>query len=333
MSLTYKKSGVDVEKANLFVKKIKPLALSTKRPGWISGIGAFSAFFKAPLLGYKDPIIVSSTDGVGTKLLLAQKAGIHTNVGIDLVAMCVNDVVTSGAEPLFFLDYIGTGKLSSKVSYEIVKGIAKGCKISGCALIGGETAELPGMYRPGEYDLAGFSVGIVERKKIIDGSGIKTGDLLLGIPSSGIHSNGYSLVRKVFREKELKGKLKKELLTPTAIYVKPVLGLTKRFKIKGIAHITGGGFYDNIKRILPKNQAAIIYTGTWPILPIFKKIRNCGKINFLEIFSTFNMGIGMVLVFSKKDIIMAKKFLAKKYKLKSWIIGEIVKGKRNVEVI
>lgn len=323
--LSYKKAGVDVSKANDLIKKIKPLIKKTKRSGWVSNIGAFAGFFKPDISKYKNPIMVAATDGVGTKLLVAKEAKIHNTVGIDLVAMCVNDLVTCGAEPLFFLDYIATGKLSTKTSYEIIKGIVKGCKLANCALIGGETAELPGMYKNEEYDLAGFSVGMVDEKKIIDGSKIKNGDLILGIASTGIHSNGYSLARKV-----LKGK---KLLTPTAIYVKPILNLIKKYKINGIAHITGGGFYDNISRLLPDNKAAIVYKGLWPVSPIFKEIEAKGNIDEDEMFRTFNMGIGMVVVLARKDIIKAKKYLAKKHKLKSWVIGEIIPGRQKVEII
>ncbi|MBL7157994.1 MAG: phosphoribosylformylglycinamidine cyclo-ligase [Candidatus Omnitrophica bacterium] len=333
MKLSYKKAGVDIDKANLFIKKIKPLIMSTKRPGWMSNVGAFAGFFRPNLSGCKDPLIVSSTDGVGTKLLIANWAGIHDTVGVDLVAMNVNDCVACGAEPLFFLDYFATGKISLKTSYDVLKGVATGCRRAGCALIGGETAELPGMYKPGEYDLAGFCVGIVDKKNVIDGSKIKKGDLILGLASTGIHSNGYSLVRKVFSKRELKTKLAKTILKPTAIYVKPALDIIKRFKVSGIAHITGGGFYDNIERLLPKGAKAAIYKGTWPVLPIFKLIQSRGKIENREMFRTFNMGIGMAIVMPRKEIFETQKYLCKKHKLKSWVIGEIVKGARGVEII
>ncbi|MFC1576602.1 phosphoribosylformylglycinamidine cyclo-ligase [Candidatus Omnitrophota bacterium] len=331
--LSYKKSGVDIEKANLFIDRIKPLIKSTRRPGWVANIGAFAGLFKPDIAAYKNPLIVAATDGVGTKLMLANWAGVHDTVGIDLVAMCVNDIVTCGAEPLFFLDYLAIGKLSGGVSRDIIKGVVKGCRLAGTALIGGETAELPGMYKKGDYDLAGFAVGIVDKKKIIDGSRIKSGNLILGIASSGIHSNGYSLVRKVFGKRELRTKLKKETLKPTAIYVKPVLGIVKRFDVKGISHITGGGFYDNILRLLPKNVKAVIYKGTWPVLPIFKLLKKRGNVDDIEMYKTFNMGIGMALVLPRKDILKVKKHLQKKYKLKSWVIGEVVKGKRKVEIV
>lgn len=331
--LSYKKSGVDIDKANLFIKKIKPLIKSTKRAGWINNIGAFAGFFKPEISRYRDPLIVASTDGVGTKLMVAKWVGRHDTVGIDLVAMCVNDIITSGAEPLFFLDYFATGKLSPRISYEVVKGIVRGCKLANSALIGGETAELPGMYKKGDYDLAGFSVGIVDRKNIIDGSRIQKGNLILGIASTGLHSNGYSLVRKVFSKKELRTKLRKEALEPTAIYVKPVLGLVKRFDVKGIANITGGGFYDNISRLLPENISAVIYQGMWPVLPIFELIKNKGRIDDSEMFRTFNMGIGMVLVLPKNEILKARDYLLRKHKVKSWVIGEIIRGRSKVEII
>ena len=331
--LSYKKSGVDINKANLFINRIKPLIKSTKRTGWMSNIGAFAGFFRPDFSRYKEPLIVASTDGVGTKLMIAKWTGMHDTVGIDLVAMCVNDLVACGSEPLFFLDYLATGKLSPRVSYKVLKGIVKGCRIANCALIGGETAELPGMYKSGDYDLAGFSVGIVGRKNVIDGSKIKKGDFILGLASTGLHSNGYSLVRKVFSKKELKGKLAKEVLKPTVIYVRPVLDIIKHFNVKGIANITGGGFQDNIMRFLPKSLTAIIYKGTWPVLPIFKLIMAKGCVDPPEMFKTFNMGIGMALVLPKNEILKAQKRLSKKFDLKSWVIGEIIPGRKRVEVV
>ena len=331
-ALSYKKSGVDIDKANRFVDRIKPLIKSTKRTGWVSNIGAFAGFFKPNLSSYKDPLIVASTDGVGTKLTVAKWAGQHDKIGIDLVAMCVNDLVACGAEPLFFLDYFGTGKLSPKVSYEVLKGIAVGCRIANCSLIGGETAELPGLYKKGDYDLAGFSVGLVDKKDVIDGSGIKKGDVILGLASSGLHSNGYSLVRKVFSRRELAGKLAKDVLRPTAIYVRPLLDAIKRFRMKGISHITGGGFYDNITRILPSSVRAVIDKKAWPVSPIFKSIQERGNIARDEMFRTFNMGIGMVLILSARNASEAKNHLLKKHGLRSWIIGEVTPGRKGVEI-
>ena len=332
--LSYRKSGVDINKANLFIDKIKPLVLSTKRSGWVSNIGAFSGLFKPDLKKYKNPILVSSTDGVGTKLIVAGLAGKHDTVGIDLVAMSVNDLITCGAEPLFFLDYLGTGVLNSQVSYEIVKGIAAGCRESNCALLGGETAELPGMYPAGEYDLAGFAVGIVDKKKIIDGRNIEKGDLILGLESSGLHSNGFSLVRKIFSKKELKKRaIYGEVLKPTRIYVRPILDIIKRFRIKAISHITGGGFYDNITRLLPAGKRAVIYNGTWPVNPIFTLLQKKGGVKEIEMFRTFNMGIGMALVMPRKEIVKTQEYLHRKHSLNSWIIGEVIKGTRGVEIL
>ena len=333
MKQSYKKAGVNIDEGNLFVRKIKPLVKSTKTPGCVGSIGGFSGFFKAPLSSYKNPLLVASTDGVGTKLTIAKWAEKHDTIGIDLVAMCVNDLVACGAKPLFFLDYYATGKLSTRTALSVMKGIAKGCRLAGSALIGGETAELPGMYRPGDYDLAGFSVGIVDKKNIIDGKKIKTGDVILGLASSGIHSNGYSLVRKVFSRKLLATKLAGEVLRPTTIYVKPVLEAVKRFGVKGIANITGGGFYENIVRILPKGKKAVIQKGAWQVLPIFELIQKSGNVSEREMFRTFNMGIGMALVLPGRDAQKAKRFFSKKYKLKSWVIGEIKSGRREVEVV
>lgn len=332
MKLTYKKSGVDVDRGNTFVQKIRPLIKSTRRPGWVGNIGAFSAPFSLPLASYKDPLVVASTDGVGTKLMIAKWSGIYNTVGVDLVAMCVNDIITCGAEPLFFLDYLACGRLSTKNSYEIVKGIAKGCRESRTALIGGETAELPGMYRGDDFDLAGFAVGIVEKKRLISGSGIKKNDVILGLQSSGIHSNGYSLVRKVFSKRELATRLAKKVLAPTAIYVRPVLSAVKRFEVKGIAHITGGGFYDNIPRILPGSLGADICRTSWPVPSIFELLAKKGNVSETEMFRTFNMGIGMVMVLSEKEAVSARAHFKKKFNLKSWIIGEIVRGKKDVRI-
>ncbi|NQT22333.1 MAG: phosphoribosylformylglycinamidine cyclo-ligase [Candidatus Omnitrophica bacterium] len=332
--LTYRKAGVDINKANRLIDRIKPLVASTKREGWVGNIGAFAGFFKPNMAKYKKPLLIASTDGVGTKLMIAQAADKHDTVGIDLVAMCVNDLISCGAEPLFFLDYFASGKLKPHVMYEAMKGIVKGCKLSNSALIGGETAELPGMYADGVYDMAGFSLGVVDKDKIIDGSKIKAGDVVLGIQSSGLHSNGYSMVRKVFSKKELlKGSIAKDVLEPTIIYVKPILDLIKNFKIKGIANITGGGFYDNIIRILPKGVAAVIFKKSWEIPSIFQKIQKKGNVDDPEMLKTFNMGIGMVVVMSPKEIWKAKNILKKRHNLASWRIGEIVSGRHRVELI
>jgi len=336
-ALTYKKAGVDIEKADDFKFGIKALVRKSFRPEALKDIGGFGAFFSLAKTKYKEPVLVSSSDGVGTKLKIASLANKHDTVGIDAVAMNVNDILCTGAEPLFFLDYIAYSKVERNILTDLLKGLTEGCIQSGCALIGGETAQMPDMYKPGEYDLAGFCVGIVERKKIIDGSAIRAGDVVIGLESSGIHSNGYSLVRKVFSQNELKS-LSKGLLKPTRIYVKPVLDLLRttnderRTTIHGIAHITGGAFYDKIRRILPDNVNARIDRSNWPVPQIFRLLQNKGNIIDREMYHTFNMGVGMVLMASPSA---AKAIIAKlaQYRLKSWVIGEIVKGKRQVEII
>ena len=338
--LTYKESGVDIEKADLFKKKIQSLVRSSFSRGALKDIGGFGAFFRFSKDKYRDPVLVSSSDGVGTKLKIAVLAGKHDTVGIDAVAMNVNDILCAGAKPLFFLDYIAYSKVSPKVLVEVVKGINQGCIQSGCSLIGGETAEMPGMYKPGDYDVAGFCVGVVERKEIIDGSKIRAGDAVVGLASSGIHSNGYSLVRKVFSQNELR-RMSDELLKPTRIYVKPILSLlhenstnSKQLKniIKGISHITGGAFYDKIGRILPANVNAIIYKNSWPVPQIFKFIQNKGNIVDKEMYHTFNMGVGMVLVVKPQAVKAIISRLAG-FKLKAWVIGEVIKGRKKVSVV
>jgi phosphoribosylformylglycinamidine cyclo-ligase len=304
--ITYKSAGVDIEAGNRFVRLIRPMVRRTYRPEVLADIGGFGALFSFPAKKYRDPVLVSSTDGVGTKLRVAFLAGKHDTVGIDLVAMSVNDIVVQGAEPLFFLDYFGTGKLSLSVSAQVIRGIARGCREAGCALIGGETAEMPSFYREGEYDLAGFAVGVAERAKIITGAAVRSGDQLIGLASSGLHSNGYSLARKILFERlslqvrsrirGLKRPLGAELLIPTRIYVKTVLNLLRDFPVHGIAHITGGGFTDNIPRILPKGLRAVIRRGTWPVPPIFRILQEGGRVSEAEMFRTFNNGIGLVLV-------------------------------------
>ncbi|MGD2279123.1 MAG: phosphoribosylformylglycinamidine cyclo-ligase [Candidatus Omnitrophota bacterium] len=329
--LTYKQAGVDIGKANRLVRDIKKLTNATRIKGSVGSIGGFGGFFDLSPSGAKGSLLVASTDGVGTKLKIAQDTGVHGTVGIDLVAMCVNDVLCSGARPLFFLDYFATGKLDGKIWKEVIKGITAGCKEARCALLGGETAEMPGMYDRGEYDLAGFCVGSVERKKVIDGSRIKPGDAVLGLASSGLHSNGYSLVRKVFTGKEIE-KNKRLLLKPTRIYVKPVLEVSKKVPIKGIANITGGGFYDNISRILPGNARAVIKEGSWKLPGVFKLITEKADIEKKELYTTFNMGIGMVLIVPQKEVKKTITILKRKFKLESWIIGKVVKGKKGVEI-
>jgi phosphoribosylformylglycinamidine cyclo-ligase len=330
--VTYKQAGVDIDRANRLVGDIKKLVRSTKVSGCMGTIGGFGGLFDPAKTGIKNPILVSSTDGVGTKLKIAQIAGVHDTIGIDLVAMCVNDVVCLGAKPLFFLDYFATGKLENKHLTDIIKGIAKGCRDAGCVLLGGETAEMPGVYPKGEYDLAGFCVGAVDRKRVINGTGVKPGDVVLGLASSGAHSNGYSLIRRIFTKKQLK-KYKKLLLKPTRVYVKPVLEVIRKTRVNGIVHITGGGFYDNIPRVLPRGVSALIEKGSWKAPKIFDLIRENADINEKELYRTFNMGVGMVLILSEKDALKAGHILRKKYRIKSWIIGDIVKGKRKVEII
>jgi len=327
MQITYKKAGVDISKADRFVETIKPFT---------RGIGGFGGLYKFASRKYKEPYLVSSTDGVGTKLKIAFSCGRHNTVGIDLVGMNVNDVLCCGAQPLFFLDYIATGHIEKGVLTDVVKGIAAGCRQAGCCLVGGETAEMPGFYKKGEYDLAGFCLGAVEKRKIINGSKIRIGDIIIGLESNGLHSNGFSLVRKVFSKSELK-KYSRELLKPTRIYVRPVLSLLSArnslfSSIKGIAHITGGAFYDKIARILPQNTNARIYKDFWVVPEIFRLIQDKGSVPDKEMYHTFNMGIGMVLIAgqnSKKEIISR----LSKFNLKSQVIGEIIKGKKQVEVI
>jgi len=339
MPLTYKKAGVDITKGNKLVEIIKPLARSTFRKEVIADIGSFGAFFKLESSKYKNPVIVSSTDGVGTKLKLAFMMNKHTTVGIDLVAMCVNDILTSGAEPLFFLDYFATGRLSTKTASDVIRGIAEGCKKAGCSLIGGETAEMPGLYNEGEYDLAGFSVGIVEKHKIIDGSGIKNDDIVIGLSSSGLHSNGYSLARKLLFDikkysvnKKIQGldrTIGEELLKPTRIYVRGILNVLKTFKIKGMAHITGGGITENLPRIIPEGLGVVINKNSLPVHRIFEIIQSQGKISDKEMYKTFNMGIGFIVVAGKSD---APYIIKKLNSLgeKTFSIGNIQEGHRGV---
>jgi phosphoribosylformylglycinamidine cyclo-ligase len=329
--LTYKQSGVDIAAANLFKGKIKGLVKKSQKPGVVKGIGGFGSMFSFPQKEYKNPILVSSCDGVGTKLKIAVLANKHDTVGIDAVAMNVNDILCLGAKTLFFLDYIAYSRLKEDILLDVVKGLNNGCLQAGCALIGGETAQMPGMYQPGEYDLAGFCVGVVEKDKIIDGSRIEPGDVVIGLESNGIHSNGYSLVRKVLKEAELK-RMSAELLKPTRIYLKPVLSLLGENAIRGISHITGGAFYDKIGRILPDNLKVRIHKHSWAVPDIFKLIQLKGGIEDKEMYRTFNMGVGMVLIVQAK---FTRTIIVKlsKMKLKSWVIGEVVKGKREVIIV
>ena len=331
-SATYKEAGVDIAAGNSFVQMIKPLVKSTFRPEVMTELGGFGGLFSLNASKYKNPVLVSGTDGVGTKLKLAFLADCHDSVGIDLVAMCVNDIVVQGAEPLFFLDYLATGRLEPEKAAQVVAGIAEGCRQAGCALIGGETAEMPGFYSDGEYDIAGFTVGVVEKDQIIDGSSITVGNKLIGIGSSGLHSNGYSLARRIIFDlmgltitSPLPGATRtvaEELLTPTRIYVRSVLNLIKDFKINGIAHITGGGLLENVPRILPKGSAAHFKLGTWQMPAIFPLLQKGGNVEQAEMYRTFNMGIGMVLAVDKGDV---DDILSRLHGLgeQAWLIGEV----------
>ncbi len=329
--VTYKSAGVDIDKANALVADYKRFAESTRTKGVLTGIGSFGGLFRPDLKKFRDPILVSSTDGVGTKLKLAFLVDKHDTVGIDLVAMSANDILCSGAEGLFFLDYISTGKIESWVLRDIVKGISQACRESGYALVGGETAEMPGLYNPGEYDLAGFGVGIVERSQIINGSRTRIGDIVLGLESSGPHSNGYSLIRKVLSEKELV-RYSKELLAPTYLYARPVLAVKNKIKIKGIANITGGAFYDKVPRIIPNGMSILIYKNSWPVPAIFSMIQKKGNITDREMYRALNMGIGMVVVLEKKDALTAQKIIVDNG-FESHIIGEVVKGKMGAKEV
>ena len=331
--ITYKDSGVDIAGANVFKSKIKTLVRKSFRKEVLTDIGGFGSFFKLEKNQYKNPVLVSSSDGVGTKLVIAKLANKHDTVGIDAVAMNVNDILCTGAQPLFFLDYVAFSKVKEDVLVDVVSGINKGCVESGCSLIGGETAQMPGMYKEGEYDIAGFCVGVVEKDKIINGNKIQIGDKLIGIASSGLHSNGYSLVRKVLNPQELK-RMSAELLKPTRIYVKPVLELLRQFgqSVHGISHITGGAFYDKISRILPKNIDVRIDKNSWSVPEIFRLIQNKGNIEDKEMYHTLNMGIGMVLIVQPQLAPAIIKKLAE-LKLKSWVIGQAIKGSKKVEIL
>ncbi len=308
----YKEAGVDIDKGNAFVQGIKKIVASTHQRGVVSEIGGFSSLFAIDKDNFTNPVLVSSTDGVGTKLAIAQLCQKHDTIGIDLVAMCVNDIVVSGAKPLFFLDYFSTGELEIEVATDVVRGIAEGCLQAGCSLVGGETAEMPGLYKKGVYDLAGFVTGIIDRDKIIDGSGIKVGNRIIGLASNGLHSNGYSLARKIcFSDLQLSVgdqvemlgcTLGEELLRPTRIYVKPILNILKKYAITGMVHNTGGGFLDNIPRILPRGVKATINTDSWEIPAIFSFFSANGAVSKKEMFRTFNMGIGFLCVVNEEEL-------------------------------
>jgi phosphoribosylformylglycinamidine cyclo-ligase len=323
--LSYRDAGVDIDAGDALVEAIKPFARRTLRPEVLGGIGGFGALCAIPKK-YRQPVLVSGTDGVGTKLKLAFATGRHGTVGIDLVAMSVNDVLVQGAEPLFFLDYYACGKLDKRVAAQVVQGIARGCELAGCALIGGETAEMPGMYPEGEYDLAGFCVGVVERKRIISGKSIRPGDVLIGLASSGAHSNGYSLIRKIVERARPGAAMLDALMEPTRIYVKPILELLENYLIKGMAHITGGGLVGNVPRMLPKGTKAVIHGQSWPRPAVFRWLQEQGAVAEVEMHRVFNCGIGLVLAVSARN---AQKAIVQLSALGETVyrIGVIEKGK------
>ena len=334
--MTYKDAGVDIEAGSEFVDRIKPLVKRTQRPEVLAGLGGFGGLFALAPDKYREPVLVSGTDGVGTKLIVARELRKHDTIGIDLVAMCVNDVLVQGAEPLFFLDYFACGRLDVDMATAVVAGIAEGCHQAGAALIGGETAEMPDMYSDGEYDLAGFCVAAVERSEMIDGSTISVGDALIGIASSGPHSNGYSLIRKVLEvagDTNIDGRAAKEaLLEPTRIYVKSVLALLKQVTIKGMSHITGGGISENLPRVLPENVHAVVNTSSWQPGPVFDWLAEHGNITKVEMRRTFNCGVGMILAVSEVDIETALATLAGLGE-NAWQIGHVAKDAGPVEYL
>lgn len=334
--LNYKQAGVDIEAGNEAVRLIKADVESTYRPEVISPLGGFAGMFALDLAKYKQPVLVSGTDGVGTKLKVAIEMGMHHTVGIDLVAMCVNDILVAGAEPLFFLDYIAVENLEPVKVKELVSGVVRGCKEAGCSLLGGETAEMPGFYHKDEYDLAGFAVGIVERDRIINGSNINHGDVVIGIPSSGLHSNGFSLARKILEKYnipftrhnyDLNMTWGEALLEPTKIYVKEVLQYLDKYNIKGMAHITGGGLLENLNRCLPKNLDVMLDIASWKIPPIFNLLEELGNVDKIEMFKTFNMGIGFCIILDKKE---ANRMLAQEDTILK-VIGNVIPGKGEVK--
>ena len=340
-SLSYKDAGVDIDAGNALVDRIKSIAKRTARPEVMGGLGGFGALCEIPE-GYKQPVLVSGTDGVGTKLRLAMELQKHDTIGIDLVAMCVNDLIVAGAEPLFFLDYYATGKLNIDMAADVVTGIGKGCELSGAALVGGETAEMPGMYEGDDYDLAGFCVGVVEKSEIIDGSKVSVGDTLIGLASSGPHSNGYSLIRKIIEvsnadlNQVIEGrKLKDALLEPTRIYVKSVLNLLKNGQVNALSHITGGGLLENIPRVLPDNAKAVINTNSWALPGVFQWLQSAGNVESREMYRTFNCGVGMVICVPAEHSEAAINLL-KETGEDAWVIGHIdsaIEGEEQVELV
>ena len=341
MSEAYKQAGVDIAAGNEAVERMKKHVRRTFTPGVLTDLGGFGALFQLDIKRYKEPVLVSGTDGVGTKLKLAFALDKHDTIGIDAVAMCVNDIVVQGAEPLFFLDYLACGKVVPEQIESVVSGIAEGCTQSGCALIGGETAEMPGMYAPDEYDIAGFSVGVVDKSRIITGESIRPGDVVLGLASSGLHSNGFSLVRKLLLEQgglsltdvapDGSSTLGEVLLTPTRIYVRSMLELIKQVNVKGAAHVTGGGFLENIPRVLPEGTSVEIEYGAWPIHPVFTWCKEIGKLTASELFMTFNMGIGMVIVVGEEEANTAIRSLEQSGEA-VYRIGRVTEGSRQVHI-
>ena len=327
-SLSYKDAGVDIDAGNALIERIKGVAKRTRRPEVMAGLGGFGALFELPK-GYDEPVLVSGTDGVGTKLKLALELNRHDHIGIDLVAMCVNDLIVSGAEPLFFLDYYATGKLDVEIATRVVTGIGEGCELAGASLVGGETAEMPGMYEGEDYDLAGFCVGIVEKSKIIDGTKVAAGNVLISLPASGPHSNGYSLIRKIIEvsqadlQQDIGGTtLAEALMQPTRIYVKALLELFKQVDVKALSHITGGGLLENIPRVLPADSVAVIDTNSWQQPAVFQWLQRNGNVTDTEMYRTFNCGVGMVLVVSEEDQEQTLSALAKAGE-SPWVIGHI----------
>jgi len=324
-SLTYKDAGVDISKGNALIEQIKPIAKSTMRPGVLAGLGGFGAMFEIPLEKYKNPVLISGTDGVGTKLKVAEMLNRHNTIGIDLVAMCVNDLIVQGAEPLFFLDYYATGSLNTDIATSVISGIGEGCIQSGCALIGGETAEMPGMYQGEEYDLAGFCVGIAEKSAIIDGSKVSQGDHIIALASSGPHSNGYSLIRKVLEKSQPSEAQLNALIEPTKIYVKSILSLIEKHTVNAISHITGGGLLENIPRVLPEHLGAKLDKNSWQMPEIFQWLQSQGNIESSEMYRVLNCGVGMVVVLPQEESETAIKTLNELGE-SAWLIGAVVES-------
>ncbi len=331
-SISYRDAGVDIDAGNALVERIKPVVARTRREGVVTGLGGFGALFELPLERYRKPLLVSGTDGVGTKLKLAIDSGRHDTIGIDLVAMCANDIIVQGAEPLFFLDYYATGKLDVDIAADVVKGIGQGCEQAGAALIGGETAEMPGMYQPEDYDLAGFCVGIVEKDKLIDGQSVTAGDVLIGLASSGPHSNGYSLIRKIIEvnavavDTLLDGQpLLDWLMAPTRIYVKPLLALLETIEVHSLCHITGGGLPENLPRMLPEGSIAQIDTGSWTWPTVFSWLQEKGQVDNAEMYRTLNCGVGMVICVAENQVETCLSLLQQQGE-QAWVLGRVETG-------